>query len=41
MEQNPSWEAISHSANQDILRLLWKPEVQKPCSQESATGPYP
>jgi len=27
MEQNPSWEAESHSANREILRLIWNPEV--------------
>jgi hypothetical protein len=32
MEQSP-WEANSHSASQEIPWL--------PCSQDSATGPYP
>jgi hypothetical protein len=27
MEQIPSWEANSHSANQEILPLLQNPEV--------------
>jgi hypothetical protein len=27
MEQSPSWEACSQSASQEILRLLWNPEV--------------
>jgi alanine dehydrogenase len=27
MVQGPSWEANSHSANQEIPRLLWKPKV--------------
>jgi hypothetical protein len=27
MEQNPSWEANSHSASQEIPRLLWNPKV--------------
>jgi len=27
MEQCPSWEANSHWASQEILRLLWDPEV--------------
>jgi len=27
MEQSASWEADSHSTNQEIPRLLWKPEV--------------
>jgi hypothetical protein len=26
MEQNPSWEATSHSNSQEISRLLWNPE---------------
>jgi hypothetical protein len=27
MEQSPSWEANSHSASQEIPRLLWNPKV--------------
>jgi len=27
MQQNPSWEANSHSSSQDIPRLLWNPRV--------------
>jgi len=27
MEQNPPWEANSRSANQEIPRLVWDPEV--------------
>jgi hypothetical protein len=27
MEQSPSWEANSHSVNQEIPRLLWNPKV--------------
>jgi hypothetical protein len=27
MEQNPSWQANSHSASQETLRLLWNPKV--------------
>jgi hypothetical protein len=27
MEQSPSWEANSHSASQEILRLLWNTMV--------------
>jgi len=27
MEQSPCWEANSHSAIQEIPRLLWKPKV--------------
>ena len=27
MEQNPSWEANSFSASQQITRILWKPKV--------------
>jgi hypothetical protein len=27
MEQSPSWEANSHSACQEIPRLLWKPKI--------------
>jgi hypothetical protein len=26
MEQNPSWEANSSSASQEIPRMLWKPK---------------
>jgi len=28
VEQNPSWEACSHSASPEIRRLLWNPKVQ-------------
>jgi len=28
MGQSPYWEANSHSAGQEIPRLLWKPKVQ-------------
>ena len=27
MEQNPSWEANRFAASQEILRILWNPEV--------------
>jgi hypothetical protein len=27
MEQRPSWEANSFSASQQIIRILWNPEV--------------
>jgi hypothetical protein len=27
MEQGPFWEANSHSASQEIPRLLWNPNV--------------
>jgi len=27
MEQSPSWEANSHSAAQEITRLLWNPRI--------------
>jgi hypothetical protein len=27
MEQSPPWEANSHSANQEILHLLWCPKI--------------
>jgi hypothetical protein len=27
-EQGPSWEANSHSASQEIPRLLWNPKVR-------------
>jgi hypothetical protein len=27
MEQNPSWEANSHSSSQEIPRILWNPKV--------------
>jgi hypothetical protein len=28
MQQSPSWEANSHSASQEIPRLLWNPKVR-------------
>jgi len=31
MEQGP-WEADSHSASQEIPRLLWETKVSLPCS---------
>jgi hypothetical protein len=34
MKQNPAWEADSHSARQEIQRLLWNP-------QHSTTDLYP
>jgi hypothetical protein len=40
-EQSPSWEANSHSASQEISRLLWNPKVFLPGSQEPAKGPCP
>jgi hypothetical protein len=40
MDQSP-WEANSCPADQEITRLLWNPEFSVPCSQESATDPYP
>jgi hypothetical protein len=27
MEQSPPWEANSHSASQEISRLVWNPKV--------------
>jgi hypothetical protein len=30
MEQSLSWEANSHSASQEIPRLLWKPKATRP-----------
>jgi len=27
MEQSPSWEADSHAASQEMLRLLWNPKA--------------
>jgi hypothetical protein len=27
MEQSTSWEANSHSASQEVSRLLWNPKV--------------
>jgi hypothetical protein len=39
MDQSPSSEANSHSANQ-IPRLLWSPKLHL-CPQELATGSYP
>jgi len=38
MEQRPSSEAGSHSAGQEIPRLLWNPV---PYSQQPATGSCP
>jgi len=41
MEQHPSWECNSHSASQEIPRLLWMPGAL-PCSlKRLAIGPYP
>jgi hypothetical protein len=34
--QNPSWEANRYSADQGILRLVWKP-----CPQDPTIGHYP
>jgi hypothetical protein len=28
MEETPCWEANSHSASQEIPRILWNPKVQ-------------
>jgi hypothetical protein len=41
MEQNPSWQANSHSATQEIPRPFMEPEGSLPCSQQPATDPYP
>jgi len=41
MEQISYVEANSHSANQQMSRLLWNPERSLPHSQGPATGPYP
>jgi hypothetical protein len=32
---------IVHSANREILRLLWKLEDSLPCSQQPVTDPCP
>jgi len=34
------WEASSHIASQEILRLLWNPQFLLPYSEQHATGPY-
>jgi len=41
MEQSPSWQANSHSVNQEIPLLLMETEGSLPCSQEPAADPYP
>jgi len=41
MEQNPSSEANSHSASQEIPRLVWDHKSSLPFSHEPATAPYP
>jgi hypothetical protein len=38
---NPSWEAISCLATQEISIILWNPKDLLSCSQEPAIGPYP
>jgi hypothetical protein len=38
MAQRPFWEANSHSASQEILRLLWSKEGLLPCSQKPTNG---
>jgi hypothetical protein len=40
IEQSPSSEADSSSADRKPLRLLLEPEGSLPCSQEPAIGPY-
>jgi len=32
IEQSPA-ESVSHSADQEILRLLWNPKIHTPCPQ--------
>jgi len=42
MKQSDSSEAASHSASQEIHRLLMELESSFPCSQQpAAIGPYP
>jgi hypothetical protein len=41
MEQRPPWEAISHSASQEIPPPFMETEGSSPYSQEPDTGPYP
>jgi hypothetical protein len=40
-KQGPSWEANSHSAGQEILRVLWNPKGSLPPSHYPPRGPYP
>jgi hypothetical protein len=37
---NPSWEAISYAATQELPNILWNPKVHLPCSREPSAGPY-
>jgi hypothetical protein len=41
MEQNPSSEASSCSASQEVSRRFCKHEGLLLCSQNPVTGPYP
>jgi hypothetical protein len=37
----PTWEAISHSASEEIPHFLWYQEGSLPCSKQPDTRPYP
>jgi hypothetical protein len=41
MEQSPSWEADSHSANQKISRLLWNQKVNYRVHNNPTLVPIP
>jgi hypothetical protein len=41
VEQNPSWEANSHSASQEITLPFMEPQRSLPCSLETAISPHP
>jgi hypothetical protein len=41
MQQSPPWEANSHSAGQEILRLLWNPTVHNHVRKNPTMVPIP